>query len=76
MARSCYICGKKPERGRKILRTGTGKWIKRRVPRRRRPNLQKITLLAQEGKKKVFVCAKCLKRLKKEGRVEKGVVSI
>jgi len=65
----CYICGKKPTNGKKIIRTGTGKWIKKRVPRLRRPNLQPITLTVGNSKKRVKVCAKCLKRLKKEGKL-------
>ena len=69
MAR-CQICGKKPVKGNKVIRTGTGKWIKKRVPVVRKPNLQTITIIKNGQKKKMRICTKCLKRLKKEGKLK------
>ena len=68
MAR-CQICGKGPAKGRKIIRTGTGKWVKKRVKVMRLPNLQKVTVLENGEKKKIKVCTSCLGKLKKEGRL-------
>jgi len=68
MAR-CQICGKKPVKGNKVIRTGTGKWIKKRVPVVRKPNLQLVTIIEGSQKKKLRVCTKCLKKLKKEGKL-------
>ncbi|KUK84211.1 MAG: 50S ribosomal protein L28 [Microgenomates bacterium 39_6] len=66
----CQVCGKKPVVGNKLVRTGTGKWIKKRVKKVRKPNLQKATLLVSDQEKKAFVCTKCLKKLKKTGQVK------
>ena len=68
MAR-CQICGKGPAKGRKIIRTGTGKWVKKRVKVVRLPNLQKVTVFEKGEKKKIKVCIGCLGKLKKEGRL-------
>ena len=68
MAR-CEICGKKSVKGKKIIRTGTGKWIKKRVTVVRKPNLQWVTIMKTGKKKRIRVCAKCLKKLKKEAKL-------
>ena len=68
MAR-CQICGKKPVKANKVIRTGTGKWIKKRVSVVRKPNLQSVTIVEGGQKKKLRVCTKCLKKLKKEGKL-------
>ena len=54
MAR-CQICGKGPAKGRKIIRTGTGKWVKKRVKVMRLPNLQKVTVFEKGEKKEIKV---------------------
>jgi ribosomal protein L28 len=67
----CQICHKKPVVGNKVIRTGTGKWIKKRVKVVRKPNLQKATLLLSSGQeKKILVCTACLKKLKKTGQIK------
>ena len=66
----CQVCGKKPVVGNKLIRTGTGKWIKKRVKKVRKPNLQKATLLVSGKEKKVLICTSCLKKLKKTGQVK------
>ncbi|MBD3427021.1 MAG: 50S ribosomal protein L28 [Candidatus Omnitrophica bacterium] len=76
MARECYICGKKPVSGRTIARRGmakskggvgqrtTGKTLRRFVP-----NIQTVNALIAGKKKKIKVCAKCIKA----GKVKKAV---
>ncbi len=66
----CQVCGKKPVVGNKLIRTGTGKWIKKRVKKVRKPNLQKATLLVSGQEKKALICTSCLKKLKKTGQVK------
>jgi large subunit ribosomal protein L28 len=66
----CQICHKKPVAGNRVIRTGTGKWIKKRVKVTRKPNLQKVTLIVSGRERKMVVCTSCLKRLKKEGKVK------
>jgi ribosomal protein L28 len=66
----CQICHKKPVVGNKVIRTGTGKWIKKRVKVVRKPNLQKATLLSSGQEEKIIVCTACLKKLKKTGQVK------
>lgn len=45
-----------------------GRWKKRapKTPRTFRPNIQKATIIEASKKKKVKLCAKCLKRIKKD----------
>ncbi|MBU0571937.1 MAG: 50S ribosomal protein L28 [Candidatus Omnitrophica bacterium] len=68
MARECYICGKKPTSGRTISRRGmakskggVGQRITGKTLRRFSPNLQPARAVIDGKKKKVKVCAKCLK---------------
>jgi len=68
MARECYICGKKPVSGGTISRRGmakskggVGQRITGRTLRRFSPNLQTTSTVIEGKKKKVRVCAKCLK---------------
>ena len=75
MARECYICGKKPVSGRSISRRGmakskggVGQRITGKTLRRFSPNLQPVTALIEGKKKKIKVCAKCIKA----GKVKKA----
>ncbi len=68
MARECYICGKKPVSGRSISRRGmakskggVGQRITGKTLRRFIPNLQPVNALIEGKKKKIKVCAKCIK---------------
>ncbi len=55
MARRCYVCGKGPMTGHNISHAHN------LTKRRWLPNLQKITILENGVKKRVYVCTKCLK---------------
>lgn len=69
MLKICALCGKGPIVGRNIVRKGlakkkggTGKKIVRTSKRTFLPNLQKIRILISNKPKKVYVCAKCIKK--------------
>lgn len=75
MARECYICGKKPVSGKSVSRRGmakskggVGQRITGRTLRRFSPNIQTVNALIDGKKKKVKVCAKCIKA----GKVKKA----
>lgn len=72
MAYICEICGKKGSLGhsRKHKRGVAGRrWRKRAQVTTRlfKPNLQRVTLKIDEKVKKMRICTKCLKRIKKFG---------
>ncbi|MFV1917144.1 MAG: 50S ribosomal protein L28 [Patescibacteria group bacterium] len=74
MAYRCEICGKKTVAGRsqQHKRGVAGRRWKKRAPSTHRlfkPNLQKKTLVISGEKKKMKICTKCLKRIKKYGGV-------
>lgn len=67
----CYHCGKGVMHGRSHThRRGVagGRWKKRAPKTLRvfRPNIQKATIIEAGKKKKVKLCTKCLKRIKKD----------
>lgn len=66
MAKVCEICAKKPITGGREQRTGTRGYLKKRVKRRFQPNLRRVTLETEEGFKRLRICAKCLKRIRRE----------
>ncbi len=75
MARECYICGKKPVSGRTISRRGmakskggVGERITGKTLRRFSPNIQTVHAVIGGKKKRIKVCAKCIKA----GKVKKG----
>jgi len=63
LARRCYVCGKGPMTGHNISHAHN------LTKRRWLPNLQKITIIENGVKKRVYVCTKCLKA----GKVIKAV---
>lgn len=71
MANACYHCGKTVLFGRSHTHhrgVAGGRW-KKRAPKTRRifkPNLQKVTILENGKEERVKLCAKCLKRIKKD----------
>ena len=72
----CYHCGKGVLFGRSHTHhrgVAGGRW-KKRAPKTQRlflPNLQKVKIMENGKEKRVMVCAKCLKRVKKD--VSEGV---
>lgn len=75
MAIVCEICGKKKSVGRsqKHKRGVAGKRWRKRAPKTSRefkPNLQKVTLKINGEEKKMRVCAKCIKRIRKYGSIK------
>ena len=71
MLKICAICGKGPLTGRNVVRKGlakkkggTGSKIVRSNLRKFLPNLQKIRILIDNRPKRVYVCAKCVKKVK------------
>ena len=74
MAFVCEICGKKSSWGssKQHRRGVAGKRWKKRVtptPRLFRPNLQRVTLKINDVQKKMRICAKCIKRIRKYGKI-------
>jgi ribosomal protein L28 len=71
----CAICGKKAKVGRsqKHKRGVAGKRWKKRAqatPRVFKPNIQVRTLIVKGKRQRMKVCAKCLKKIKKDGSVK------
>ncbi|MCK5451355.1 MAG: 50S ribosomal protein L28 [Candidatus Omnitrophica bacterium] len=74
MSKECYVCGKKPVAGRSISRRGmakskggVGQRTTGKTKRRFEPNIQPVNALIDGKKKKIKVCAKCIKA----GKVKK-----
>jgi large subunit ribosomal protein L28 len=55
MAWVCDVCGKKPSTGYTVSHSH------RKTKRRWKPNLQTVTVGAENGNKRIKVCTKCLK---------------
>ncbi|MFC1600471.1 bL28 family ribosomal protein [Patescibacteria group bacterium] len=71
----CEICGKKSSVGssQRHRRGVAGKRWMKRAPKTRRvfkPNLQRVTLNIAGEIKKMRICAKCIKRIKKYGSIK------
>jgi len=71
----CEICGKKTSVGssQRHKRGVAGKRWLTRAPKTRRvfkPNLQRVTLNIAGDTKKMRICAKCIKRIKKYGSIK------
>lgn len=71
MANQCYYCGKGVMFGRSHTHhrgVAGGRW-KKRAPKTRKifkPNLHKVEIIEDKKIKRVKLCAKCLKRIKKD----------
>ncbi|MBU2592852.1 50S ribosomal protein L28 [Patescibacteria group bacterium] len=59
----CDNCGKKSVVGRNVSHA------ENRTLRKFRANIQKITFMDQDSKTTRSFCTKCIKRLKKEGKI-------
>lgn len=69
MLRKCGLCGKGELTGKTVVRKGlakskggTGSKISRWTKRRFLPNLQKMRLLINGHPRKMYICAKCIKK--------------
>ena len=74
MLKKCAICGKGAQTGKVVSRKGqykakggTGSKISRWSKRKFLPNLQKMRILIEGHPKRVYACAKCIKK----GRLQK-----
>jgi len=66
----CDLCGKGIISGRKVARTGTRGWVKRRSKRTFKPNLRQVKVMVNGKMKRMRICAKCLKSKKVEWEEE------
>lgn len=72
----CYHCGKTSLYGRSHTHhrgVAGGRW-KKRAPKTQRifkPNLQKLEVIEKGKNKRVFLCTKCIKRVRKD--ISEGV---
>jgi large subunit ribosomal protein L28 len=69
MLKKCALCGKNAQTGKSVVRKGlakqkggTGSKTVRWTKRKFLPNLQKIRILIDNLPKRVYVCAKCIKK--------------
>jgi large subunit ribosomal protein L28 len=69
MLRKCFICGKGALTGKVVTRKGmakskggTGSKISRWSKRKFLPNLQKMRILIKGRPRRVYLCAKCIKK--------------
>jgi len=75
MLKKCAICGKGELAGKLVTRKGqfkskggTGSKIARWTMRRFLPNIHRMRILIDGHPKRVYVCAKCIKK----GRIQKA----
>lgn len=69
MFKKCALCGKGALKGKTVTRKGqykakggTGSKISRWTMRKFLPNLQKMRILINGRARRVYVCAKCIKK--------------
>jgi len=69
MLKKCAVCGKGQLPGKIVVRKGlakskggTGSKISRWTHRHFMPNLQKMRILIDNHPKRVYICAKCIKK--------------
>ncbi len=62
MARICEICGRGPDFGHSVSHSG------RKSKRVRAPNLQRVRVIYQGRRRRMWVCTRCLK----SGKVQKA----
>lgn len=72
MSRICDLCGKTYLRGNLVPR-GIGNRVTRRTTRRQQPNLRSKKAVINGTPMRLKLCASCLKRLKKEGKLNQEV---
>lgn len=69
MLKKCFLCQKGALTGKKVVRKGlakskggTGSKIVRSTKRKFLPNLQKMRILVGGHPRRVYICAKCIKK--------------
>jgi len=55
----CDLCGKRPQFGHNVSRSG------RRTKRKWKPNIQRVTVMIGNRRQRMNLCAKCLRTLHK-----------
>ncbi len=61
MSRTCDICEKTSQKGKKITKV----WgVKYRTIKHRQPNLRKVTVLVNNEPQQLTICTTCLKSIK------------
>jgi large subunit ribosomal protein L28 len=71
MAKTCEVCGKGPSGGRQYSRRGRPKYLggvgvktTGKSKRTFKPNLQRVNALVDGTRKRITVCAKCIRNNK------------
>lgn len=59
----CEICGKTTAFGNKVAHDRM--YVNGRTPRKIKPNLQKMTIDTPAGPKRVTICTRCMRTLRK-----------
>ncbi len=62
----CEICGKTTVFGNKVAHDRM--YINGRKPKKIKPNLQTMRIETPEGKKKITVCTRCMRTMRKQKR--------
>ncbi len=62
----CEICGKTTTIGKKVAHNRM--YITNRTSRKFRPNLQKMTIATPAGPKKITVCTRCMRTMRKNSK--------
>ncbi len=62
----CEICGKTTVIGKKVAHNRM--YITNRTSRKVRPNLQKMTIETPAGPKKITVCTRCMRTMRKNSK--------
>ena len=61
MSKVCEVCGKSPEIGRRVSYSG------KHNPKKRSPNVQRVRVIYEGKKRRMWVCTSCIKA----GKVQK-----
>lgn len=62
----CEICGKTTAFGKKVAHDRM--YINGRVPKKVRPNLHHMTVETPGGRKRMLVCTRCMRTMRKRGQ--------
>lgn len=62
----CEICGKTTVFGKKVAHDRM--YINGRTPKKIKPNLHRMNVPTQEGVKRMLVCTRCMRTLRKQAK--------